>query len=85
MTKEIRECIEQKEKVMTEEGVSDHKQIKKFSTLELIEELLTRPGIEHGASGLYKEYDLTRKYTNRESHIKADKVLVVRDLQMFKS
>ncbi len=55
-----------------------------LTTLELIEELKTRQGVEYGASGFYKTYELRKKFANalqdRES-IQAEQVIIIRALE----
>ena len=64
---------------MFAEDFSECKRIEQFSTLELIEELRTRKGIEVSSSGWGKKWDLTEKYTNNRD-VKSDVLLIVRDL-----
>ena len=58
-----------------------------LTTLELIEELKTRQGVEHGASGLYKPYGIRRKFVEgplREP-IQADQVIIIKSLEDIRS
>lgn len=54
--------------------------LKAVPTIELINELETRQGVETGAAGLWKEYDLTRRYSNNDRHIEAELILVIRSV-----
>ena len=62
-------------------------QLKQFSTMELVSELITRQGVEHGAAGLYKPYEIRRKFVEgplREP-IQADQVIIIRSFEDIRS
>ena len=57
-----------------------------ISTKALIEELITRKGVEHGASGLYKPYEVRRKFVNGplRDPIQADQIIIIRSFEDIK-
>ncbi len=68
---------------MFAEDFSECKRIEQFSTLELIEELKTRKGVEYGATGLYKPYEVRRKFVNGSLRdpIQADQIIIIRSFE----
>lgn len=74
-------------KKMFEEDFPNCNKLKQFSTAELIKELITRQGVEHGAAGLYKPYEIRRKFVEgplREP-IQADQVIIIRSFEDIRS
>lgn len=70
-----------------EQAYPDCNKLKQFSTAELIKELITRQGVEHGAAGLYKPYEIRRKFVEgplREP-IQADQVIIIKSLEDVKN
>ena len=57
-----------------------------ISTQALIEELITRKGVEHGSSGLYKPYEVRRKFVEGplRDPIQADQIIIIRSFEDIK-
>ncbi|BFH59415.1 hypothetical protein PAJ34TS1_00070 [Paenibacillus azoreducens] len=55
--------------------------LKTVKTADLLNELVSRPGIEKSAAGLYAPYSLRAKYvTPNTEEVQADVLLIIKDL-----
>ena len=59
------------------QGTDDKTVIKKISSEDLLQELINRKVLEPIEVGLYKEFELKRKYKNRNKPISFDGVLLL--------
>lgn len=54
--------------------------LKSVSTQDLISELATRDGVERSSAGLYRPYQLTKKYTDQRGDVEAECILIIRKM-----
>lgn len=54
--------------------------LKNVATRDLINELSTRKGVERSRAGLYRPYQLTKKYTGQRGDVEAECILIIRKM-----